>query len=211
MLKQSDFLETLRSVAELRRTSAEPLSKEELLKYFKGMELNAEQQEMIYQYLLLPPEVQTAEPEQEKEEPLAPMEEEQEEDSYFQMYLDDLEGIKELSEEELKKAYGSLLSGDASVISQISENWLRDIANMAVGYAAQGANLEDVIQEGNMGLLLKLSELTGAGIGISIEEELERAVIEAMEAFVEENEEMQVSDMLIKEKEGNGEKDNDQI
>lgn len=211
MLKQSDFLETLRSVAELRRTSAEPLSKEELLKYFKGMELNAEQQEMIYQYLLLPPEVQTAEPEQEKEEPLAPMEEEQEEDSYFQMYLDDLEGIKELSEEELKKAYGSLLSGDASVISQISENWLRDIANMAVGYAAQGANLEDVIQEGNMGLLLKLSELTGAGMGISIEEELERAVIEAMEAFVEENEEMQVSDMLIKEKEGNGEKDNDQI
>lgn len=211
MLKQNDFLETLRSVAELRRTSAEPLPKEELLKYFDGMELSAEQKEMVYQYLLLPPEVQTAEPEQEEEpeQPEVTAADEEEENIYFRMYLDDLEKIEELSEAELVERYEKLLSGDASVIQAISENWLKDIANMAVTYAAQGANIEDVIQEGNMGLLIRLSELVGNGGGIDVEKELEQAVTEAMEAFAEENEETQVSEMLVRMKEG--EKNNDQI
>ena len=66
MLDRNAFMETLRSVAELGRTSTEPLSKEEILKYFEGMELTEEHVEMIYQYLQLPPEVQTGEPEPEE-------------------------------------------------------------------------------------------------------------------------------------------------
>ena len=45
MLDRNSFMETLRSVAEIRRTSTEPLSKEEVLKYFEGMELTEEQYE----------------------------------------------------------------------------------------------------------------------------------------------------------------------
>ena len=47
MLDRNAFMETLRSVAELGRTSTEPLSKEEILKYFEGMELTEEHVEMI--------------------------------------------------------------------------------------------------------------------------------------------------------------------
>lgn len=203
MLKQNDFLETLRSVAELRRTSAEPLPKEELLKYFEGMEFSEEQKEMIYQYLLLPPEVQTGKPETEEEQPEEPQPvPEEEEDIYFQMYLEDLEKIEELSEEELEESYRKLLAGDSSVIPRILENWLRDIANMAVSYAERGINVDDMIQEGNMGLLLKLKELSGAGSEICVEKELERAVTGAMEAYAEENEAEQVSDLLLKERKG---------
>lgn len=202
MLDRNSFMETLRSVAEIRRTSTEPLSKEEVLKYFEGMELTEEQTEMVYQYLLLPPEVQTAEPEPEEgEEPAQIVEESEEENIYFKMYLEELEQIEEMSGEEMQAAYQKLLAGDTSVIAPISESWLRSIAELAIPYAAQGANLQDVIQEGNMGLLLKLYELAGAGDVAAVDAILEGAVSAAMIAYTEENMENQVADMVMKEQE----------
>ena len=202
MLDRNAFMETLRSVAEIRRTSTEPLSKEEILKYFEDMELTEEQTEMVYQYLLLPPEVQTAEPEpEEEEEPQQIVEEPEEENIYFKMYLEELEQIEEMSEEEMQAAYKKLLAGDTSVIEAISESWLRSIAEMAIPYAAQGANLQDAIQEGNMGLLLKLYDLAGAGEVAAVDAILEGAVSAAMIAYTEENMESQVADMLMKEQE----------
>lgn len=207
MLDRNTFMETLRSVAEIRRTSIEPLSKEEILKYFDGMELTEEHLEMIYQYLELPPEVQTAEPEAEEEEPQQIIEEAEIDDAYFKIYLDDLENIEEMTEEEMQMAYKKLLAGDASVIEAISENWLRSIAELAIPYAAQGVNLQDVIQEGNIGLFIKLSELLGAGEVPAMDAILEGAVTAAMIAYTEENMEAQVADMVVKEQE----KKNDSI
>ncbi len=204
MLDRNAFMETLRSVAELGRTSTEPLSKEEILKYFDGMDLTEEHVEMIYQYLQLPPEVQTAEPEPEEEEEAQPVVEESEEENvYFQMYLDDLEQIDEMSEDEMKVAYQKLLAGDSAVVGTICESWLGSIAQMAIPYAEQGANIEDVIQEGNMGLLLKLSELVGAGDVPGIDAILEGAVSAAMIAYTEENMDACVADMIVKEQEKN--------
>lgn len=202
MLDRNNFMETLRAVAEVCRTSTDPLSKEEIIAYFDGMELTEEQVEMIWQYLQLPPEVQTGEPEPEEEEtPEAPAEEPEEGISYFQSYLDELDAIEEMSEDEMQAAYEKLLSGDTSVIGKISESWLRSIAQLAMDHASEGANLEDVIQEGNMGLLLKLTELAGAGEMAGMDAILEGAVTAAMLAYIEETMESQVSDMLVKEKE----------
>lgn len=202
MLDKAAFMETLRAVSEICRTSAEPLSKEEILKYFQDMELTEEHTELIYQYLMLPPEERTKEPETEEEEdPETPAGEEEEETDYFQMYLDDLERIEEMSGEEMQEAYGRLLAGDASVIAGICESWLGTVAQLAVPYGEQGANLEDVIQEGNMGLLLKLSELTGAGEVPAMDEILKGAVTAAMIAFTEESLENQVAEMVVREQE----------
>ena len=201
MLDRNAFMETLRAVAEVTRTAQDGLSKEEILKYFEGMELSEEHVEMIYQYLQLPPEVQTGEPETEEEEETVIVEESQEQNVYFQMYLDDLAQIDEMSEDEMQEAYKKLLAGDASVVGEICESWLGSIAQMAIPYAEQGAILEDVIQEGNMGLLLKLSELVGAGEVPGIDAILEGAVSAAMIAYTEENMEANVADMIVKEQE----------
>ena len=202
MLDRNAFMETLRAVAEVTRTAQDGLSKEEILKYFEGMELSEEHVEMIYQYLQLPPEVQTGEPEtEEEEEPVIVEEESQEQNVYFQMYLDDLAQIDEMSEDEMQEAYKKLLAGDAAVVGKICESWLGSIAQMAIPYAEQGAILEDVIQEGNMGLLLKLSELVGAGEVPGIDAILEGAVSAAMIAYTEENMEANVADMIVKEQE----------
>ena len=40
MLDQNTFIETVQSVAEIIRTSAEPIGRDEIMSYFKDMELN---------------------------------------------------------------------------------------------------------------------------------------------------------------------------
>ncbi len=187
MLDRNAFMETLRSVAEIRRASLEPLSREEILNYFSGMELTEEQIELIYEYMKLSPQEQTAEPQPEEEEPenvQPPVPDGEEEQSYFQMYLEELSRIEELSLEQMEEAYEKLLSGDGSVIGRIAESWLPLIAQLAVPYAERGVNLEDIIQEGNMGLLIKLSELQGAGEIPAVGVILERCIINAMEEYV---------------------------
>ena len=54
MLDQNTFMETIKAVSEIMRTSQEPLSKEEILSYFKDMELNENQENMVLEFLLTP-------------------------------------------------------------------------------------------------------------------------------------------------------------
>ena len=46
MLDQNTFIETVQSVAEIIRTSAEPIGRDEIMSYFKDMELNKAQEDM---------------------------------------------------------------------------------------------------------------------------------------------------------------------
>lgn len=81
MLDQNTFTETIRAVQDIIRTSAEPMTREEILSYFKDMDLNAQQEEMVLEFLSTPhddpqpeenePETKEAEYEEtaEKEEP----------------------------------------------------------------------------------------------------------------------------------------------
>ena len=51
MLDQQAFVETLQSVAEIMRTAETPMTKEEILGYFKDMELSDAQKNMVMDYL----------------------------------------------------------------------------------------------------------------------------------------------------------------
>lgn len=54
MLDQNTFTETIRAVQDIIRTSAEPMTREEILSYFKDMDLNAQQEEMVLEFLSTP-------------------------------------------------------------------------------------------------------------------------------------------------------------
>lgn len=185
MVDKITFMETLRSVQEIARTSTEPMSKEEIQTYFKEMDLSEEQQEMIYQYLLHPQE----EPTEEESEDLSETEETEQSGSadtkgnstdaagnkitqnsvdkaknapHFQMYLDEIQQIPELSKEQEILLYERLLAGEETVIADISGQWLRKIIEIAGAYATDKVLLEDLVQEGNIGLLLGAQQLLGA-------------------------------------------------
>ncbi|MCD8149150.1 MAG: hypothetical protein LUE92_06235 [Clostridiales bacterium] len=58
------FLDTLREVAEIARVSGETVEKDEISRYFAGMDLTEEQEEMVYQYLKNVPGPETREDEE---------------------------------------------------------------------------------------------------------------------------------------------------
>ena len=206
MLDQNTFMETIKAVSEIMRTSPKPLGREEILSYFKEMELNENQENMVLEFLLTPHEAVTDEPETEGEEaPEAGLEESENgkadneqikepaeepdcipDSPMFQMYLEELSDIPEYSKEQMNEMYAKLLDGDESMIHAISNAWLRNVLEIAKKLAVFSEGFEDVVQEGNMGLFLCLSDLCGSKEQTDVEKELLLAVEESMKDCIRE-------------------------
>lgn len=206
MLDQSVFTETIREVSEIIRTSATPLSKEEILSYFKEMELNEQQENMVLEFLLTPHD----EEEPEEEEEAESTEEDGEaypdetnpsgeseaagqsadensclpESKMFQMYLEEINSLPVYSEKKQEEMYEKLLAGDESVIAAITDSWMLSVLEIAKKLAVSSEGFEDVIQEGNMALFLKLTELCGCGVAQDVKAALTQAVEDAMKASI---------------------------
>lgn len=190
MLDQNVFMETLREVKEIIRTSQEPLSEAEVLEYFKDMELSESHKQMVVSYLANPEEerpVSEAEEETEMIQEGDTLKEYEMPDSkIFRMYLDELENLPKLSDAELSSMYIKLLRGDSGVIQNITNGWMRRVVDIARKFISPKYNLEDVIQEGNMGLFVRLTELCGCNEAINVEEALKDSVEGSMKAYISE-------------------------
>lgn len=229
MLDQNTFIETVQSVAEIIRTSAEPIGRDEIMSYFKDMELNKAQEDMVFEFLITPHEQENEDTcdyedgshedelhEDEASENTAlnnviysegdsmdaiaggkndkdnEDESDIDEDSLipdspmFRMYLEELEEIPDYTKAEQDEMYKKLLAGDDSVIHTISNFWLKSVLAMAKKLAVTSEGFEDVVQEGNMGLFMCLTELCGCGDEIDVEKELLDAIEESMKACIRE-------------------------
>lgn len=174
-------METLQSVAEIMRTAETPMTEEEILGYFKDMELSDTQKNMVMDYLNNvenQAEEETTDGGQTESESEMPVE-----SKVYQMYLEDLAGIPEYNEEERITFYKALLAGDEKAIEPISMFSLRNVLKIADKYIEPKLLVEDLVQEGNVALFLKLSELCGCGQSYDVEQELENAIEQAIVAY----------------------------
>lgn len=198
MLDKIAFMETLHSVQEVARTSLTPLSKEEIQTYFKDMELTKEQEEMVYQYLLHPQEETVSESEDESENEsevnyetgnglnaAENSESERAVSARFQMYLDELSDIPVLTEQQETALYERLANGEETVIAELSRQWLKKVVEIASEYQVEDVLLDDMVQEGNMGLLMGLQSFLGKKTS-NPKKALEQLVREAIEGYVDE-------------------------
>lgn len=229
MLDKTSFMEVLHEVMELVGTSGKPVSREELKVYFKDMELNAEQEELVYQYLLKGQRGQDAviaeetlkvaggkgihnsteadkrmhnkaagDEETVQEAELSPVvqelrqsEQKQKEAEkaflnapYVKMYLKDIRSIKRLKQEELFPYYERLLAGEDDAADVVLHNYLRRVVAIAKRYVLLKVNMEDVVQEGNMGLLLAVKKLKGKGEQKNIKKYIENEIKKSMENYI---------------------------
>lgn len=162
----------------------------DILSCFSGMELTAEQIAMIYRYLeeehiiiedYKPHDTRTVtvkEPQMTGEE-LA----------YFQMYLEDLKAIPPCSEAEEQMLIRNLLAGDESAQTRLIEGNLQLVLTMARRRVGSGVLIGDLVQEGNMALVMAVEEYGRAGVRISgqpLEDFLESRIDTAMKALIQE-------------------------
>lgn len=213
MIDQNTFMETLNSVKEIIRVAQAPMSEEEILEYFADMELEESQKELVFAYLSDPKNYE--EQRGDAEEPDAvkvdtggikdsdgeselDTEEDSENSKVFKMYLEELALLPRYSQEEQAALYKKLLQGDSKMIDTILAVWLEKVLNAAKKYMEPKLNIEDIVQEGNMALFLKLQELCGSMAKLDVEAELLQSVEQGIMTYVSEiRDEREMEDTLV--------------
>lgn len=195
------FREMLSEIKGLADAKGNRLTSEEVREFFSNAHLTEEQFAMIFAYLAGQKiQIEGYEPAGENAEP-----EEQEgkyptEDEYMKMYLEDLETVLPVSEEEEEKLFLLAAAGDAAAKSRLTELYLKMVCEIAHTYAYGSLPVNDLIQEGNIALLLALNDLE---VQESLQEyrgELYRAVSRAMEEALTEQRDLRDLDEQVAER-----------
>jgi RNA polymerase primary sigma factor len=188
MTDQNTFMEVVQNVAEIVRTAEVPMAAEEILAYFSDMDLDESQKKLVLEYIMTAEsrEQEQAAKEQDETQGIVAEEEDEAKSKVFQMYLEELAMLPAFTAEERKKLYVQLEVGEESVIETISTAWLKKVLTIAEKYLEPRVNVEDLVQEGNMALFMKLQDLLGKKQEENIEDVLSAAVEEGIMSYCSE-------------------------
>ena len=84
----------------------------------------------------------------------------QEETDFIKMYMDDMDTLQTVSDVEQVALVNKLIAGDASASTPLVESKLKKVADIAKKYCGKGVTFGDLIQEGNLELMVAVSEYT---------------------------------------------------
>lgn len=84
----------------------------------------------------------------------------QEETDFIKMYMDDMDVLQTVSDVEQAALVNKLIAGDASASTPLVESKLKKVADIAKKYCGKGVTFGDLIQEGNLELMVAVSEYT---------------------------------------------------
>ncbi len=182
MDEQSKFKEALASVTTRAEENGGKLSAEEAKELLKDMEFNDEQMSMIYAYLASKGYVVEGAvlPEKEQE----PYTEEEEE--FLEQYRKDMKSMRRQTEEVLQELFSAALTGEQEAIRLLTEHYMEKVLAVAEEYAHRGMLIQDLIQEGNIGLLMGLHGAADAEHGELTEDYLEREIRKTIRAAMDE-------------------------
>ena len=102
-------------------------------------------------------------------------------ENVFQMYLEELGGIRCCDEAENDRLFQALAAGDPEARDRLIEGNLKAVLEVARDYLNRGVLAEDLVQEANMALVMAVGDYEGGGF----EGFLRRRVREALGAAVE--------------------------
>lgn len=98
-----------------------------------------------------------------------------EDSKYLSVYHRELRELREVPQEERNALYERLLAGDESAVNPVIETHLKRVVTLAGKYKNRGVPLEDLIQEGNLALIMTADMLCGSSVS-DVRKELDRAV-----------------------------------
>ncbi|MFA9462838.1 MAG: sigma factor [Velocimicrobium sp.] len=188
MLDRTKFLEMLRDLKDIAATQGNALTQKEMKEYFNEMDLSEEHYQHIYNYLAENQiEIDGFEGkkvvEVEKDEPMS------EADSiYLKMYLKELRMLDKLTKEEESLLLQEVKMEKPGAKERFIHDWLPKVVRIARMYKNQGVLLEDLIQEGNIGLLSGIDTIVSLEDTVNVDGYLKNVIRKAVEASLLENE-----------------------
>lgn len=193
MGQEEIFRKELAELVRLGKSQGNQLSKEQVKEAFPDSGIDESKIDFIYEYL-----------KQNKiavEEAFDPEEAMSAEDKDFlAMFMEELEALPKVSEEEKQKIILSAMSDDREAVNRLLEIFLPKVVEIAKLYAGQGVLMEDLIGEGNVALAAAAS-MTGC---VDKPEEAEGffagMIMDAMEVLVSlEADEKEIDDKILEQ------------
>lgn len=190
MDEQTQLKEALGALFAMAEASDRRLTREQIREACQDIGLNERQVEMVCAYLEM--NHVTIEGFAAQEEDKALFREEGKPDSvrkrtgaesaYFKMYVKELEGLRRYQEAEEAALIEAMLSGDEAARERLVEGNLHRVLQLSKEYLGQGVLAADLVQEGNMALLLAMDSYErGANFTMHLLAEIEEAMVRAIE------------------------------
>ncbi len=178
--KEQLFAQILADLTRNARRQGGVVSQEEIEDAFSELELNEDQYGLIKDYLKshnigIGEAVDASEYLTE------------EETSYLEYYLAELNEIEPVSDGEKEAIIISAMAGDKTAQKRLVEISLPTVVDVAKLYAEQGVLLEDLIGEGNMSLMKSVEELNTLESHKEADAFLAQMMMDAMEALIEDD------------------------
>ena len=196
MEARAEFLKKLNGLVAVAKGQGDQITIEEVKSYFADTGLNEEQLELVFDYLLAQKVVVKGyiKMTEAAEEKITYTEEEE---AYLKEYQNDLKAFKEEKQGERDMLFQKLLAGDGAVRNRLTEIYLQEVAEIAKAMHHPEIFLGDLIQEGNVGLILGLDMLTDVA---TAHETIVNQVKQCIQMLIEEHAEVKSRDNKMIEK-----------
>lgn len=191
-----EFLRKLNGLVAMAKGQGDQITIDEVKAYFADVALTEEQFELVFDYLLAQKVVVKGyiKMTEAAEEKITYTEEEE---AYLKEYLNDLEAFRAEKTGEKESLFTKLISGDASAKNRLTELYLKEVVEIAKEMYHPEIFLGDIIQEGNMGLILGLDMLVDVA---TAHEAIVNQVKQCIQMLIEEHTEFKSRDNKMVEK-----------
>lgn len=196
MEARAEFLKKLNGLVAMAKGQGDQITIDEVKAYFADAALTEEQLELVFDYLLAQKVVvkgyiKMTEAAEEK------VTYTEEEEAYLKEYLNDLEAFKEEKAGEKESLFAKLIGGDASAKNRLTELYLKEVVEIAKEMYHPELFLGDIIQEGNVGLILGMDMLADVA---TAHETIVNQVKQCIQMLIEEHAEVKSRDNKMVEK-----------
>lgn len=193
MDKKTEFNKVLTELVSFATSKGNKITIEDVKSHFKGLIDDASQYQLIYDYLAVNKiEIDGLEPSEENffgseysDSDISTQvardenKESKEELEFIKMYMSDMNSITPVNMQEQNMLVQKLSDGDTSCIERLVESKLQAVADFSQKYRGKGVSFGDLIQEGNLELMIAVSEYqtTYGDFNQYIDKRIENAII----------------------------------
>lgn len=185
MDEQTRFRTALAALSASGQQKNRKLTQEEVQEFFQDMNLNEEQYQLVYAYLASKRiQVEGMElPRVTEEQPYT-----EEEQAFLEQYRKDMRYVRRQSAEHMPELFSRASDGDEQAKGLLTEHYMDRVLELAKEYAHQGLLIQDLVQEGNLGLMIGIDTLGLMEEGMAFEEHLENEIHRAIRTALDEQE-----------------------
>lgn len=182
MDNQNKFIEMIEDVTELAKINKREVTKDFLQEYFKELELNESQMQLVYDYMTehnIAVKGYDKKTVDNSENNYESAQDDEPESEYLNIYKKEVEMAKSVTQP-LDELVIKMCDGDETSRENIVNFFLPKVIKIAEKYKMQGLPQSDLIQEGNIGILLGMSKLSGKETSEEIENIVTESITQSM-------------------------------